>query len=158
MVDFTFPELILILSFALICLLVVAIRAIDNIAVNSKYSDEIKAVKSFYNFLDYFPYEKTDVYQPILSDEFYNEANEKTFSILVKLDYKIQENKKLKDKLNFLLNKVYYADQSCGEDETFKSVVLLPIFNSQNEFNQSKKEIRQAIDYVLKCLKTNQVN
>ena len=142
--------LLLISSFALIWLFVVVRRKIDNMFIYSQFFDEINAVKRLYSLLEDFPYEANDFQkrQYSLNSSQYVEDVIKT---LMRLKTQIYKEEKLRDYVGFLTNNLLKQNQDVQPSP------IVPRFDSRIEFNQSKREIRRVIDYVIKCLENNRV-
>lgn len=138
---------LLVLSFVLIWVFVVVRKKIDNIFIWSHYFDEINAVKHLYSLLEDFPYEANDFQKrqySLHSSQYIKDV----IQTLMRLKNKIYKEEKLRDYVGFLTNNLLKQNQD----------IIVPRSDSRIEFNQSKREIRQAIDYVIKCLENNRVS
>ena len=138
----------------LIWVFVVVRKKIDNIFICSHYFDEINAVKHLYVLLEKFPYGASDREKQEYKYN-YCEDLDNAVQTLHNLKYQVYKEEKLKDDLEYLTNYFFKRNQGYLVNSKFG---IIPRFDSRIEFNQSKRKIRKAIDYIIKCLENNRVS
>lgn len=145
---------LLVLSFVLIWVFVAVRKKIDNIFICSHYFYEINAVKHLYVLLEKLLYGASDREKQEYKYN-YCEDLDNAVQTLHNLKYQVYKEEKLKDYLEYLTNYFFKRNQGNLVISRFD---MIPRFDAPIEFNQSKREIRKAIDYIIKCLENNRIS
>lgn len=123
---------------------------------STNHSEEIKAIKLLYNFLESFPYEGNNQrklyymssYSNNTSGSLANNKIEKSLFLLLSLSRRLYEEERLKNHLK-QFDGYFYPDVNG---------MTYPIFKSKIEFQEKQQEIKKLLDSVIRNLKKNKVS